>query len=118
MATLAATLTPKEIRVTELAALGLDYNESAKALFISPNTVRRHLANSREKFHAKNTTHLVAMALSHGLIKLALCIVILVQAAGMNPAAIRRPPVRPPVAARQMSRSRNTDLLQQAAIRT
>ena len=113
-----ATLSRRELQIVELAAAGMDYKESARAICISPDTVRRHLANSREKLAAKNTTHLVAMALSRGMIRLAMCLLIMIQAAGINPAAARRPAPRPPVAARQMTRSRNNDLLQLSAIRT
>jgi DNA-binding CsgD family transcriptional regulator len=46
-------LSPRELDVLELTARGYRGSEIAERLFISPNTVKRHMANIRSKLGVK-----------------------------------------------------------------
>lgn len=49
-------LTPREIEIlTDLATLGGTYRQIGARLYISPYTVRRHLADVREKLDVHTT---------------------------------------------------------------
>lgn len=52
-------LTDRELEILELIVKGLNYQEIAEKLFISPNTVRKHIQNIYEKLHV--TTKLAAV---------------------------------------------------------
>lgn len=52
------TLSPKERTVAELAALGRTNREIAAELFLSPNTVEKHVAAVLRKLRARNRTEL------------------------------------------------------------
>lgn len=61
-------LTERERAVLRLIADGLSYEEAGKELFISPETVRAHVAKALTKLGARTRTHAVAEALRAGLI--------------------------------------------------
>jgi len=53
-----AALSPQERRVAGLAAVGRTNREIAAELFLSPNTVDKHLVAALRKLHARNRTEL------------------------------------------------------------
>jgi DNA-binding CsgD family transcriptional regulator len=59
-ATPAAMLSPRELDVLELTARGYRGAEIAERLFISPNTVKRHMANIRRKLGVKSQAAAIA----------------------------------------------------------
>lgn len=61
-------LTPREIEILSELANGSTYNEIGEILFISPLTVRKHVANLYEKLHAKNRLQIVNIAQKNNLI--------------------------------------------------
>jgi len=62
------SLTDRERAVLRLIADGYSYDEAGKELFISPETVRAHVAKSLTKLGARTRTQAVAEALRAGLI--------------------------------------------------
>ena len=58
-----AVLTSREREVFDLLATGLNGEEIAKRLFISPETVRTHVRNAMSKLHARTKTEAVVQAL-------------------------------------------------------
>ena len=56
-------LTSRESQILGLTADGLVETEIARALDISPNTVRTHIENTKRKMDARNKTHAVALAI-------------------------------------------------------
>jgi DNA-binding NarL/FixJ family response regulator len=62
------TLTARQREVLTCIADGMTTDQVAKALFISPDTVRVHLRNSMETLEAGTRTHAVAKALRQSLI--------------------------------------------------
>ncbi len=48
------TLSPREIEILELLSKGLMYKEIAAQLFLSPETVRKHVYNMYAKLHVNN----------------------------------------------------------------
>jgi PAS domain S-box-containing protein len=58
-----AMLSPREREVTRLLASGLTGEEIARALVLSPETVRTHIRNAMESLGAKTRAHLVALAM-------------------------------------------------------
>lgn len=65
------TLTPREQEVLEQLALGLQNKEIALKLIISERTVKFHVSAILSKLHVGNRTEAVAVAVQHGLIKIA-----------------------------------------------
>jgi DNA-binding NarL/FixJ family response regulator len=63
-----ATLTARERDVLRLLADGLSNEETAKRLFISPETVRTHVQKSMAKLGARTRVEAVATALRRSLI--------------------------------------------------
>jgi PAS domain S-box-containing protein len=61
-------LSPREREIVELVARGRSGQEIADELGLSPETVRTHVDNAKEKFEARNRAQLVAKALGSGLI--------------------------------------------------
>lgn len=59
-----AELTPRERELLGQLALGLTNNEIAKALGVSPNTVKFHLRNLYEKLDVRNRAEAVALHFS------------------------------------------------------
>jgi len=62
------TLTDRERDVLRLLADGCSYDEAGKQLYISPETVRAHVAKALTKLGARTRTQAVAEALRAGLI--------------------------------------------------
>jgi DNA-binding NarL/FixJ family response regulator len=63
----AAGLSDREREVLELLARGLSNEAIAEGLFLSPHTVRNHLANLRSKLGVETTREMVAWAVKQGL---------------------------------------------------
>lgn len=61
-------LTPRELEVLKLAALGMTPVEIAGELYISYHTVRKHTSNARQKLGARNTFVTVHKARELGLL--------------------------------------------------
>ncbi len=59
-------LSDRESEIVLHLANGLDTNEIAEKLFISEGTVRKHRQNILEKTEAKNSVHLVRLAVANG----------------------------------------------------
>jgi two-component system response regulator DesR len=66
--TAAPELTERERQVLRLLADGCSYDEVGQQLFISPETVRTHVAKSQRKLGVRTRTQAVAAALRAGLI--------------------------------------------------
>lgn len=63
-----ADLTPRELEVLQLVALGLGDAEIAERLTLSPHTVHRHVANVRTKLRLPSRAAAVAYAARAGLL--------------------------------------------------
>ena len=61
-----SSLTNREKEIVHHLGEGLDANDIAEKLFISEGTVRTHRKNILEKTGAKNSVHLVRMAVANG----------------------------------------------------
>lgn len=61
-------ITPREYEVLELLARGHSNREIAKTLFVSPNTVKTHLASVYEKLEVSRRTQAVQKARTLNLI--------------------------------------------------
>lgn len=59
-------LSAREREVLTGLACGERGDELAKRLYIAPETVRRHVANAREKLGARSRVHAVALAMHRG----------------------------------------------------
>jgi DNA-binding CsgD family transcriptional regulator len=66
----ARRLSPREEQVTRLLARGLNGEQIAQELFLSPETVRTHVRNAMVRLRAQTRAQLVAVALERGLISL------------------------------------------------
>ena len=64
---LPAGLTAREAEVLQLMATGLSNNEIAERLFISPNTVKVHVARVLDKIGVPNRAAATEFAIRHGL---------------------------------------------------
>ncbi|MCP4290505.1 MAG: response regulator transcription factor [bacterium] len=62
------SLTKREVEVLEQLSQGLEYQEIAGNLFISPATVRKHIENIYRKLQVNNKMRAVKKATRHGLI--------------------------------------------------
>ena len=63
-------LSPREEEVLQLIADGLAPNEVAERLYISPRTVKNHLASSYAKLGARDRTDAVLRAVRRGIIRM------------------------------------------------
>jgi len=61
-------LTVREVEVLQHLAHGRSNEETARALFLSVETIKTYVRHVLEKLDAKNRTHAVAIALRRGLI--------------------------------------------------
>jgi DNA-binding NarL/FixJ family response regulator len=61
-------LTNRETDILEHLSKGLNYNEIAKNLIISPSTVRKHIENIYKKLQVHNKMEAVSKARKHNLI--------------------------------------------------
>ncbi len=64
---LPAGLTAREAEVLQLMATGLSNNEIAERLFISPNTVKVHVARVLDKIGVPNRAAATEFAIRHGI---------------------------------------------------
>lgn len=64
-----ASLTPRQLEVIALAGQGKTCREIARELDIRYNSVRTHISRALEVTGAHDRAHLVAIALSAGLIE-------------------------------------------------
>ena len=62
-------LTEKAPEFLEGIVDGLNYHQVADKLFISPHTVRKHIANIYEKLHVSNKTAAIKIALKKNWFK-------------------------------------------------
>lgn len=67
---LLALLSEREREVLSLVAEGTSTKEIAEALFLSPKTVESYRKNLLSKLNARNTAHLIRIAIKEGLIDL------------------------------------------------
>lgn len=65
-------LTDRETEVLQLVAEGASAKEVALSLTMAPRTVEKHLDHIRLKMRARNRVHMVAMAMTDGLLLRAL----------------------------------------------
>ncbi|MFT3751668.1 MAG: response regulator transcription factor [Paludibacter sp.] len=63
-------LTDREIEVLKNICIGLNTDEIAQKLFISPKTVKTHRANLLEKTLSKNTPELIYFALKNKIVEI------------------------------------------------
>ena len=63
-------LSPREEEVLQLIADGLAPNEVAERLYISPRTVKNHLASAYAKLGARDRTDAVLRAVRRGIVHL------------------------------------------------
>ena len=61
-------ITPRELEILGLVALGLSNREIAGKLFVSENTVKTHCSRAFEKLGAKRRTHAVQLGKEMGLL--------------------------------------------------
>lgn len=61
-------LTKRETEILEQLAAGLNYNQIAENLFISPGTVRKHIENIYQKLHVHNKVEAVQIAIKNRLL--------------------------------------------------
>ena len=61
-------VTDREIEILKLLTTGLSYPKIGEKLFISPLTVRKHVANIYEKLHVNSRTQLILLAQEKRLI--------------------------------------------------
>ncbi|MGH2618162.1 MAG: response regulator transcription factor [Thermomicrobiales bacterium] len=63
------TLSPREREVLALVAEGRSNKAIAEALFVSPNTIKTHVASLLSKLHAESRVQLAAIAARKGMSK-------------------------------------------------
>jgi DNA-binding NarL/FixJ family response regulator len=63
------SLTPREVEVLALLARGCTYDEVARMLAISSNTVRTYIRSTYEKLHVSSKTEAALEAIRRGLIR-------------------------------------------------
>jgi DNA-binding CsgD family transcriptional regulator len=61
-------LTPRERQIVEMLAGGATGEQIAQELVLSPETVQKHVHNAKRKVGAATRAHLIALALTRGLI--------------------------------------------------
>lgn len=59
-------LTPRQLEVLSLYAIGMTHDEIASELIIAPVTVMTHLRTIRERLDAKNSAHAVTLCIARG----------------------------------------------------
>jgi DNA-binding CsgD family transcriptional regulator len=64
-----AVLTPRERQIVEMLAQGATGEQIAQELVLSPETVQKHVHNAKRKVGAETRAHLIALALTRGLIE-------------------------------------------------
>ncbi len=61
-------LTRRERQIVEMLAQGSTGEQIAQQLVLSPETVQKHVHNAKRKTGAETRAHLIALALTRGLI--------------------------------------------------
>jgi putative two-component system response regulator len=61
------SLTPRESEIVALLASGLNGEEIARRLFVTPATVRTHIRNAMDRVDARTRAHLVTLAARQGV---------------------------------------------------
>jgi DNA-binding NarL/FixJ family response regulator len=61
-------LSPREREVLAMVAEGRSNKAIAQALYVSPNTIKTHVASLLSKLHVESRVQLAAMATRHGLL--------------------------------------------------
>jgi len=61
-------LSKREIEILENLKLGMDYQQTAEKLFISPFTVRKHIENIYRKLQVNNKMQAVQKATAHNIV--------------------------------------------------
>lgn len=61
-------LTRRERQIVEMLARGSTGEQIAQELVLSPETVQKHVHNAKRKIGAETRAHLIALALTRGLI--------------------------------------------------
>lgn len=59
-------LSPRERQIFAMLARGMNGEQVARELYISPETVRTHVRNAMEKLKAHTRTHAIVLALTSG----------------------------------------------------
>ncbi len=62
-------LSDRELEILNHIVNGLNYNQIAEKIFISPHTVRKHIANIYGKLHVSNKTAAIKIALKKNWVK-------------------------------------------------
>lgn len=62
-------LSPRELEVVRLLALGRTNAEIADELFVALSTVKTHVSNVRTKLSARNRVEIAGWAWEHGLVR-------------------------------------------------
>ena len=65
-------LTRRERQIVEMLARGSTGEQIAQELVLSPETVQKHVHNAKRKIGAETRAHLIALAMTRGLIDPAL----------------------------------------------
>jgi DNA-binding CsgD family transcriptional regulator len=60
-------LSPRELEVLHLVSTGMTSPEIAATLFVSPHTVKRHMANIREKLGVRSQAAAIAALRDRGV---------------------------------------------------
>src|SRR6185312_13861048 len=60
----AYSLSTREMEILQRIVDGLNYQQIGERLFISPHTVRKHIANIYEKLHVSNKASAIKVAIS------------------------------------------------------
>jgi DNA-binding NarL/FixJ family response regulator len=63
-----SVLSPREREVLDLLSRGMNGEQAAATLFLSPETIRTHVRNAMEKLDAHTRVHAVVIALRQGVI--------------------------------------------------
>jgi DNA-binding NarL/FixJ family response regulator len=63
-----SALTRRERQIVEMLARGSTGEQIAQELVLSPETVQKHVHNAKRKIGAATRAHLIALALTRGLI--------------------------------------------------
>jgi DNA-binding CsgD family transcriptional regulator len=64
------SLSPRQLEVLQAAARGNTTRKTARALKISPHTVKTHLRTAMARLNAESITHAVAIAMTQGMVTL------------------------------------------------
>ena len=58
-----ADLSDREMEILKLLVEGYDFRGTAEKLFISPNTVRKHIGNIYQKLHINSKAQAIRLAM-------------------------------------------------------